>query len=391
MEYLSTKQISELWGISTRRIVVLASEGRIEGAKQIDGRWFIPEGASKPLPPDKKPKKDMNSGENYVFPFLLAIVHSKEQISAFSAEEKVLYDLCLAYERGDFELVLTLAKDLLCSKNPYIRIGALYHLPTTHMYLGDYDSTEKFYMIFRAECYECQEHILELNLLIDELDSELVSLCDFIKHINMIDLNRLSDNLIPTVSFYYLFSELTTETIQKSFLDFSAYEINCRMIEKQGYFFNAMTMHLCLSLHYALTKNYERERTHLKQAIDIGFENDIYFTLAYSIISNQTAIDILKDYPQEFTNKLKKLASIYLKSKNGYLEYLKKNNVTKKLKDQDYLLLSSCIKNNTIKQISDEFGLSRSAINKRLNHLYKKLNVKTKDELRCKYLDFLMN
>lgn len=45
---LSTKQLSELWGISSRRIALLCSEGRIPGAQRVGASWGVPEDAEKP-------------------------------------------------------------------------------------------------------------------------------------------------------------------------------------------------------------------------------------------------------------------------------------------------------------------------------------------------------
>lgn len=47
--YLSVKEVSEKWGITDRRIRVLCSEGRIEGATKIGRSWSIPENAVKPI------------------------------------------------------------------------------------------------------------------------------------------------------------------------------------------------------------------------------------------------------------------------------------------------------------------------------------------------------
>ena len=38
MEYLSIRQVAEKWGLSARRINVLCSEGRIEGATNMSKR-----------------------------------------------------------------------------------------------------------------------------------------------------------------------------------------------------------------------------------------------------------------------------------------------------------------------------------------------------------------
>ena len=48
MEYLSIRQVSEKWGLSTRRIQVLCSQSRIDGAIRIGSMWAIPAEAEKP-------------------------------------------------------------------------------------------------------------------------------------------------------------------------------------------------------------------------------------------------------------------------------------------------------------------------------------------------------
>lgn len=55
MEYLTTTEISKLWGISTRRIQILCKEGRVEGAVN-KGIWLIPADAKKPEDPRKDGK-----------------------------------------------------------------------------------------------------------------------------------------------------------------------------------------------------------------------------------------------------------------------------------------------------------------------------------------------
>ena len=48
MEYLSISQVAEKWRLSTRRINVVCSEGRILGATKIGSYWAIPADAEKP-------------------------------------------------------------------------------------------------------------------------------------------------------------------------------------------------------------------------------------------------------------------------------------------------------------------------------------------------------
>jgi len=51
MDFLTTAEISKIWGISTRRISLLCSEGRVEGAVIKGKTWLIPKDANKPEDP----------------------------------------------------------------------------------------------------------------------------------------------------------------------------------------------------------------------------------------------------------------------------------------------------------------------------------------------------
>lgn len=48
MEYLSIRQLSAKWGISTRRIQYLCADDRIPGAMRVDSTWVIPADVEKP-------------------------------------------------------------------------------------------------------------------------------------------------------------------------------------------------------------------------------------------------------------------------------------------------------------------------------------------------------
>lgn len=48
-EYITIKQASALWGISSRRIQVLCAEGRIPGVNRLGNTWAIPKNALKPI------------------------------------------------------------------------------------------------------------------------------------------------------------------------------------------------------------------------------------------------------------------------------------------------------------------------------------------------------
>ncbi len=66
MGYMSIKQTSEKWGVSTRRIQVLCSEERIPGATKIGSFWVIPEDAEKPRDERVKTGKYAKSDRKFI-------------------------------------------------------------------------------------------------------------------------------------------------------------------------------------------------------------------------------------------------------------------------------------------------------------------------------------
>ena len=57
MEYLTTSETAERWGITARRVQVLCKEGRVDGAVY-KGVWLIPADAEKPEDPRRVRKPE---------------------------------------------------------------------------------------------------------------------------------------------------------------------------------------------------------------------------------------------------------------------------------------------------------------------------------------------
>ncbi len=58
MEYLTTLEMSEKWGISSRRIALLCEQGRIEGTTKKGKTWLIPVNTEKPADKRKNSRKE---------------------------------------------------------------------------------------------------------------------------------------------------------------------------------------------------------------------------------------------------------------------------------------------------------------------------------------------
>ena len=60
MDYISTKEAAEKWGISERRIQKLCEDNRIDRAIRFSRVWAIPKDAEKPI--DGRIKKSLSDG-----------------------------------------------------------------------------------------------------------------------------------------------------------------------------------------------------------------------------------------------------------------------------------------------------------------------------------------
>ena len=62
MEWITTKEAAELWGITTRRVQILCDRGRVNGVERLGDIWVIPKGTPKPI--DGRTKAARKSAPN---------------------------------------------------------------------------------------------------------------------------------------------------------------------------------------------------------------------------------------------------------------------------------------------------------------------------------------
>ncbi len=68
MEFMSAREAADRWGISQRRVAVLCSENRIDGASMLGNMWVIPSNVDKPI--DARSTRYNTGNDTGVKPFL---------------------------------------------------------------------------------------------------------------------------------------------------------------------------------------------------------------------------------------------------------------------------------------------------------------------------------
>ena len=65
MDWITTKEAAELWGVTTRQVQILCDRGKVKGAARLGDIWVIPKGTPKPIDGRTKEAK-INKKENIV-------------------------------------------------------------------------------------------------------------------------------------------------------------------------------------------------------------------------------------------------------------------------------------------------------------------------------------
>jgi hypothetical protein len=60
MDWITTKQAAEEWGITVRRVQVLCDNGQVNGATKLADMWLIPKDAPKPIDGRTKAARAVN-------------------------------------------------------------------------------------------------------------------------------------------------------------------------------------------------------------------------------------------------------------------------------------------------------------------------------------------
>ncbi|MBE6982829.1 MAG: hypothetical protein E7435_00875 [Ruminococcaceae bacterium] len=124
MEYLKIEEIAKLWGLGIRRVQLLCSSGKIEGAVRFGRDWMIPKNAQKPVDGRTKAgrtliNQDMPLPRKTPFLYMTDLYHtpgtadSVGESLAFNHEAQVLFEAEVAYSRGNIDKVYESANYLL--------------------------------------------------------------------------------------------------------------------------------------------------------------------------------------------------------------------------------------------------------------------------------------
>ena len=102
LSYMSAKEAAEKWNISQRRVSVLASENRINGAMMVGNMWIIPSNAEKPI--DKRLSVDVVSTTKTSFEITIEEMVSQTFLVEAQDDNEAMLVAIEKYKNVDFVL-----------------------------------------------------------------------------------------------------------------------------------------------------------------------------------------------------------------------------------------------------------------------------------------------
>lgn len=391
MEYISTKEASEKWGISPTRITILANEGRIPDAQRVGRNWLIPANASKPA--------ELKGGrghalekvtDSFSFPLYFSRPDwNKSKEEKLSPEEKTLLLSENAIMECRFADAYSMLEKLKAqSKDITIEIGYLWALAICCIGLNKPEEFLQCFLRLQLLLSDDIPHRSDLTIILEYLKTYIEPLGSTAD--NAFINTDIHQQVLPLISVSACYIQLTKELMKSGSADVSMLELNLRYVETTSSIFSTEMMHLYLSGIYTIRQCKEDAEKHAKAAIRIAYENKIYLPLVtYYSYNSPLLSTVLEQFPEEFKKHCLEMNSQYIKSFNSVISSLSKNSAISKISNSDYPYILGVLNSNSNAQIAEKIGVSYQTVIRRLDKLCEKLELQNKNELKAFLIKYI--
>lgn len=391
MNYISTTEAAKLWGITPNRITILAKEGRIPGAKQISTRWMIPVDAIKPAD-NRRTKNEQNSESTERFFRFPNYADLDEDLiyPPLTDEEIILRSVQLQYLECKFEDAHKTLGDLPeKSENIYIKITSLFYACLLCTQNINKKELQKYVMQLKLLFAEDFPYKKEMLFLLYELDASTGANNYFLEEFQIDSSYDYHPSIYSLMQSLTVFSHCVKNMVSTFNEDLHIYELNCLMLENQGYYCDAQSMNIYLTLLYYMQDNIANATLHLRKALTIAESKHYYFypAMYYSYLSPLYDA-LLPEFSAEFADKIAMLGKDVHNRYVTFMESINVKHIYSSLTKRDFqyaLLVSQGLAN---KEIAAKLNVSESMVAKQLNKIYNVLEVNSKAELKKLFVDY---
>lgn len=386
MEYIGTQDAAGKWGITSARVREFARTGRIEGAVQVGKSWLIPVNAEKPIDGRSRQARQATpeAASKFHLPmYLLQQGRIEAHPEEFTDEEHSLYKAqflvasCQAEQA--LEPLTSLARE--CS-NPYVRAGALHDLCLCHLCLGNASQFNYWVNELYAVVLQEERYAKELELLLLNLDSYYKGNDGFL-NLPAFDLDEAYGSgvwffLASCASYVAVLDCMAGRGVSATL----PHELNCHMLEKEGCYYGAISVHFNLATICQFGNDEERSRWHFRRAVELSHEHNLLMGVAvYSSYRGADMDMALSEFPDRFAMQVKGAGRKIHAGYQAIVHATSDKTLFSNISAMDFDYVNLAVRGLTNKEIATLKGVSQVTVSKRYSAICAKLSLGSKKEL----------
>lgn len=383
MEYITTKEASQKWGISTSRITLLANEGRIPGAYRLGKSWLIPATSTKPeARKANHTKLPIKESDKFSFPlYHLRPDWSYLNKADLSNQQQRLLEAETAVLECRFNDAYPILKSILKASDDIVtEIGCLWNAGICSIALNKPEDFSKFYLRLQILLSKDFPHRNDLVIILDSLKTYTETM-NSIAHSDTFNTD-IHNHALPLTCMQIGYIQLTKEAMHPGKAEVPMLEMILHLLESTGAIVALEWMHCYLLGIYFLRENMSAAKKHAEVIISLAYKNKYYFPLImyYNYFVNVFSL-VLEQYPVEFQENIHRLAFQYEENLSAFVSSKREYAVISNIPDKDYPYIYGILSDLSNTHLAEKFGVSPSTVKRKISKICEKLGVKNKKEL----------
>lgn len=367
MRYITVKEASEKWGITTRQICKLCSKGRIPGAEKRSKVWIIPANA-------KKPCDGRKSGtENDIEPILLLLNpdYLDNNNITNNKEASILCEAQRLYMEGRVQEGYELIDSLTIKDKSYEFVSNMIKMILLSR-LGRKDEVSLVYDQLNKEICEGKkraEHLIYLSFWAQEIDFD-----DFPKG------EEIQLEIMPIFAFLEARKELNELIRTGAKKNIFNMEIICDSLVERNCPLILAYYHIILAVYYNALAENNAYMHHIRKATDILLPRKWYMPLAE--YSSTIDLSFIKDIDE------KAYIEIMNQARMAIISYVKMNVlddicISPKLSPATNIQIAFLLmQGKSNREISEELEISQYKVKQHIEDLAMVIGATSKKEIK---------
>lgn len=386
MDYLSVKEMAELWGVSIRMVNYYLNTGRIQGAIRKPGGWLIP--ANTPHPADLR--KSGQRGQERIpprmakcyMPLISRPCDNGFQNLLLTMNDEEERDIARAmhhYFRDEHEEAREISEKYLTSKCPEIRLSALITNTMAMLQTGDAAKCRRNLEMIQREGQRANDDSWRLYSSITD------ALISVFFHSEKLDLTPISPAigiLPPGMQYFAMYAIAHAIYIRREYEHAMGIAESALLMAGTRYPIDSIYLNIVLCMICMSLKQDERAEQKFDTAWSIASrEGYIHpFVEHHGILQGQVERALRKQEPETY-NKI--VQSVYRFSR-GWMKIhnpVSTLQVTDALTPYEFSIAMLAAKGRSNKEIAALMGISVNTVKSYMESIFEKLQISSRNEI----------